>query len=136
VLALRNHLIINGWLLMAMDMYNSWMHANLLPFKKNVGMERTWMAFCFIGSLSVTFGSHWLHKELLMLAGALFFCILPAWTPAILYMRYNSPDGTKFQTWWYFALTAVQFWTGILIVYLYARYTSEMKHREQEEELR
>lgn len=81
------------------------MHHSLTPLTKNIGMEKTYMAFCFLGSLSLTFGAHWLCIEMLMLSCMLFFCILPAWTPAILYLRYNTSGSTKFETWWYFSLT-------------------------------
>lgn len=99
-------------------------------------MERTWMVFAFIGSLSLTLGTHWLHKKLLLFAMVLFFCVLPAWTPAILFLRYNAPDGSKFTTWWYFALTVLQFSTGVMLVYLYAYYNREMRDREREYELK
>ena len=54
------------------------------------GMVRDWLAFCFIGSISLFFGTLWLYKELILVGSAINLVFLPPWTVAVLYLTYNS----------------------------------------------
>lgn len=67
------------------------------------GIIRDWLVICYAGSITSLLGSLWLSKELIMVAAAISFTVLPWLTPAILYLRY--PDGSLFDTWWYFTVT-------------------------------
>lgn len=68
--------------------------------------------------------------------------LLPPWTSAILYLRYNYKDmdkmltSNKFTTWWYFAVTMMQFFTGLAALYLYAYLKVEIETRQREEEIK
>lgn len=97
-------------------------------------MIRDWLVICYAGSLSAFLGSLWLSKELIMVAGAINFTILPWLTPAIIYLRY--PTGTLFDVWWYFSVTVVQFLAGCLLLGLYGSLKQDMESRVREEELK
>jgi len=96
------------------------------------GMIRDWIVLCFIGSLATFFGALWLCRELLILAGALEFAVLPWYTVSTLYNRYND-GGTVFDTWWYAAVLLFQFAVGFCIVFLYAYTKMDIDAREREE---
>ena len=68
------------------------------------GIVRDWLALCFLGSITLFLGSLWLCVELLMVAATLTFTVLPWYTPATIFVRYNN-GGKIFDTWWYACVT-------------------------------
>ena len=88
--------------LLACDCYDSWLYSQnyqmYMMFKPTKipstvvyqGMVRDWLAFCFIGSISLFFGTLWLYKELILVGSAINLVFLPPWTVAVLYLTYNS----------------------------------------------
>ena len=68
------------------------------------GMWRDWLACSFAGSISMFLGALWLYNQLVLLAFVLEIVILPNYTSAILYLRYNIPYNSLFTTWWYFSV--------------------------------
>lgn len=95
-------------------------------------MMRDWLAACFAGSLCLFFGTMWLYKEMIMVGSAINVVILPPWTCAYLYNRYNLPGSTLFTTWWYFCVLMVQFFGGLMAMYLYAYLKVDLEARERE----
>lgn len=59
------------------------------PVLVSQGVIRDWLLICYLGSISAFLGSLWLSKELIMVAGTICFTVLPSYTPAIIYLRYN-----------------------------------------------
>jgi len=41
-----------------------------------------------------------------------------------------------FKTWWYFSVLSVQFFAGVMSIYLYAWLKSEIEAREREKEIK
>lgn len=101
---------------------------------KSQGMIRDWLFLCYAGSITSFLGALWLCKELIMVAAAISFTVLPWLTPAIIYLRY--PTGTLFDTWWYFTVTIMQFLVGCLMIGLYANLKKDLEQRVREEELK
>ena len=99
------------------------------------GMYRDWLAFCFIGDISLFFGNLWLSKDMIMVGSAIQFVFLPPWTAAIIYLTYNS-YGNVFTTWWYASLTVVQFSVGLMSIFLYAWVKSDLETRAREEHIK
>ena len=99
-------------------------------------MIRDWLAFCFCGSISLWFGNLWLCKEMLIFSTLVNMCMLPSWTVAILYARYNRPNSTKFETWWYACVCVLQFVVGLMSLYLYAWLKADLEAREREEHIK
>ena len=151
VLYLRNVLLFVSVIALACDAYDSYLYAKQFQYYSVVmkvnpmmyqGMIRDWLAFCFIGSLCLFFGNLWLYKEMLIAAMTINFVILPPWTCAILYLRYNYKDANgmltsnKFTTWWYFAVTMLQFFGGLATLYLYAWLKIDLETRDREEHIK
>ena len=111
------------------------MDCTLNPTILSQGMVRDWLAVCFAGSITAFLGSLWLCKELIMVAGAICFTVLPWYTPAIIYLRYND-YGSLFETWWYASVTALQFIIGCMMIYLYAYLNKDLNERYREEQLK
>lgn len=99
-------------------------------------MWRDWLAACFAGSLCMFFGALWLYKEMALLGFVIQMVFLPAWTVAILYVRYNQLGNNRFTTWWYAAICLYQFFTGFACLYLYSWVKVDMEAREREEEIK
>lgn len=99
-------------------------------------MTRDWLAACFAGSLCLFFGNLWLCKEMLLIGFVIEMVVLPPWTCAQLYNRYNRPNSTKFTTWWDFTVVIVQFFTGLAAMYLYAHLKLDLETRDREEHIK
>ena len=152
VLLMRNILLVVSVVAMAIDCFDGYLYAKDFQYYNQPGMKSTpmmyqgmirdWLAFCMIGSLCFFFGTLWLCKEMLMGAITINFVLLPAWTSAILYLRYNykdlngKPSGNKFFTWWYFAVVTWQFFGGLATIYLYAWLKTDLEARNREENVK
>ena len=134
ILKMRNFLIFAGLIMIFADGVDAWlykqvqMEPSVMAF---VGMERDWLAFCFLGSLCTFFGTIWLYRELLLAGFAIQLTLLPPWTSCIIYLNYSV--GTQFYTWWYFCVCLYQFFVGLCTMYLYAWLKKDLETREREE---
>ena len=111
------------------------MDCTLPPTIMSQGMIRDWLVVSFAGSITAFLGALWLCKELIMVAGAICFTVLPWYTPAILYLRYDD-YGSLFETWWFAAVTIFQFLIGFKMIYLYAYLNKDLNERTREEQLK
>ena len=133
IIRLRNILFFDGWLILAVDLFNAYLHSVQPRLQGNVGVERDWLVLVLAASVTLNLGNSWLCKELLLISATLYFCILPAYTPAILYLRYSpSAGGSLFFVWWYASITIFQLITGATLFYHYANLKSELDRRERE----
>ena len=143
ILKMRNFLIFAGLIMIFADgvdcylykqvtlNYMAMMGPGVMPF---TGLERDWLAFCFLGSLCSFFGTLWLYKEMLLAGFAIQLCILPPMTSGIIYLNYAYDN--QFYTWWYFSVCIFQFFVGLCTMYLYAWLKKDMEAREREEHIK
>ena len=100
-------------------------------------MERDWLVLVLAASVTLNLGNSWLCKELILVSATLYFCVLPAYTPAILYLRYTpNAGGSLFIVWWYASITIFQLITGATLFFHYANLQSELNRRDRESHLK
>ena len=78
----------------------------------------------------------WLYKDMILAAFTVQMVFLPAWTAAMLYLRYNRPNNNVFTTWWDACVVVFQFTVGLAGMYLYAWLKYELELRGREEEIK